>query len=169
MGVREEEKWGKRVKGGHIERIWSGQLWLKNSLCFFHGEIAKVCFKGHILSVHFEVVVVVIKPISYYVPTPTIPAEAHSSVFYKIYYTTQCLLWNKIFKGHEKIISSDTFQNRDRAHRCWFRSRVIKGWQLSALPHSLSNICWLKSVYQRSLDFHRDQRVDLTMYLFERG
>ena len=169
MGVREEEKWGKRVKGGHIERIWSGQLWLKNSLCFFHGEIAKVCFKGHILSVHFEVVVVVIKPISYYVPTPTIPAEAHSSVFYKIYYTTQCLLWNKILKGHEKIISSDTFQNRDRAHRCWFRSRVIKGWQLSALPHSLSNICWLKSVYQRSLDFHRDQRVDLTMYLFERG
>lgn len=58
----------------------------------FHGEITRVSFKDHILNVHVEVVVVVIKCISYSAPTPTIPAQTHSSIFYKIYYTAQCLL-----------------------------------------------------------------------------
>ena len=124
-------------------------------------------FKGHKFNVHFYIVVVVIKAISYYAPTPTIPAEAHSSIFYKINYTTQCLLWNKISKRSKKMISSNTFQNRDSVHRCWFRTRVIRGWQLSTLPCSPSNICWLISAYQRALDSQWDGRVDLMISIWK--
>lgn len=52
------------------------------------------------------------RPISYYVPTPTTPAEAHFYIYSKMYYTIQCLLWNWIFKGSEDRVSFDTFQNR---------------------------------------------------------
>ena len=48
MWVKKEEKWRKRVKEGHLERIKNRQLWPKNNLFFFIAF-----FKSQKFNVHF--------------------------------------------------------------------------------------------------------------------
>lgn len=81
------------------------------------------------------------RPISYYVPTPTIPAEAHFYIYSKMYYTVQCLLWNWIFKGSEDRVSFDTFQNRQHTQMLVKENDQGRAGVYSPILYS-TFVCW---------------------------